>query len=126
MRLILPLLAVLAAAVPATARVDTDRMLSGVATGPAIRCLHPRDIVGQTVVNKSVIVFEVRGHKYFRNDIAPACAALDPERAIVTRSFGSGLCANDIFDVVDTMSRIGYGSCAFGPFTPYELPPAHK
>ena len=124
MRLILPLLAVLAA-VPATAGVDTDRMLAGHATGPAINCLRSREIVGQTLVNQSVIVFEMRGHRYYRNDIAPACGALNPDRSIVTREYTSGICKGDIFQVFDPTSRIGYGACTFGPFTPYELPP-HK
>ena len=129
MRLILQLtvlaVAVFAAAVPATARIDTERMLSGRATGPAVHCIRQRDIVGQTLVNQSVIVFEMRGHRYYRNDITPACAALNPERSIVTHDVVGGICANEIFEVFDPMSRIGYGSCAFGPFTPYELPP-HK
>lgn len=128
MRLILPLLAVLAAgtaAVPASAAADTARMLSGHATGPAVDCIRSRDIVGQTLVNQSVIVFETRGHKYYRNDIAPACGALNPDRSIVTHEFTSGICKGDIFQVFDPMSRIGYGACTFGPFTPYELPP-HK
>lgn len=124
MRLILPLLLVLTA-VPATARIDTERMLGGHATGPAIHCLRSREIVGQTIVNASVIVFETRGHKFYRNDIAPACAALNPERAIVTHEVAIGICTNEIFEVFDPISRIGYGSCTFGPFTPYELPP-HK
>ncbi len=118
--LILPLLL---AAVPATARVDTERMLAGHATGPAVSCIRPRDIVGQTLVNQSVIVFEMRGHKFYRNDIAPACAALKPDRSIVTHEVAIGICQNEIFDVFDPTSRIGYGSCSFGPFTPYELPP---
>ncbi len=128
MRLILPLLAVLAAgtaAVPATAASNTERMLSGRATGPAINCLRSREIVGQTLVNQSVIVFETRGHKYYRNDIAPACGALNPDRSIVTHEYTSGMCKGDIFEVFDPTSRIGYGACTFGPFTPYELPP-HK
>lgn len=122
MRRFLPLLAVLVA-IPANAAVDTARMLGGHATGPAIHCLRQRDIEGQTLVNQSVIVFEMRGHKYYRNDIAPACAALRPDRAIVTHEVAIGICEGEIFDVFDPLSGIGYGSCAFGPFTPYELPP---
>ena len=124
MRRFLPLLAILAA-VPASARIDTARMLGGHATGPAIHCLNPRDIQGQTLVNESVIVFETRGRKYYRNDIVPSCPAIKPDRAIVTRSFGSSnICEGDIFDVFDPVSRIGFGGCSFGAFTPYELPPA--
>lgn len=124
-RLILPL-ALLAAAVPAAAKVDTDRFLAGRATGPATHCIRQRDIVGQTLVNQSVIVFEMRGHKYVRNDIAPACAALRPDRSIVTREVAVGICEGEIFSVFDPLSRIGYGACSFGPFTPYELPPSGK
>lgn len=122
MRLILPLLAVLTA-IPANAAIDTARMLGGHATGPAIHCIRQRDIAGQTLVNKNVIVFEMRGHRYFRNDIAPACAALDPDRAIITHEVAIGICEGEIFSVFDPLSRINYGACTFGPFTPYELPP---
>lgn len=117
------ILTLLLAAAPANAAIDTERMLSGRATGPAVNCIRPRNIVGQTLVNQSVIVFEMRGHKYYRNDIAPACASLRSDRAIVTREVVIGICRGEIFQVFDPLARIDYGACTFGPFTPYELPP---
>jgi len=122
MRLILPLLAVLAA-VLAAAESDLDAMLAGHATGPAQHCINPRRINGQTLVNPGVIIFKTYGRQYYRTAMAPSCPAIRSDRAIATRDYGQGFCEHDIFEVFDPVSRITYGSCTFGAFTPYELPP---
>ena len=110
-------------AAPATATPDVDRLLSGTVTGPATHCIRPRQIRGQTIVDQSTIVFERGGGAYWRSDVGPACPALRPDRAIVTREVAIGLCEGDIFQVFDPVSRVAYGSCTFGPFVPYQRPP---
>ncbi len=121
MRPILPLIVMLAA-VPAAADV-TNAMLEGHATGPAQHCINPRTVTGQTLVNPGVIIFKTYGRKYYRSDMAPSCPAIRSDRAIATQDYGFGFCEHDIFGVFDPVSRINYGSCTFGAFTPYELPP---
>lgn len=117
-----------AATMPAAAALaspEGDRLLAATVTGPPIRCIHPRNIRGaQTIVNSSVITFGTGRRTGYRNDIVPACAALRPDRAIITRQYTSDICEGDIFQVVDTLSRVNWGGCAFGKFTPYELPPS--
>ncbi len=117
-------MAVLAAAAPLAAAPDLDRLLSGAVTGKPERCIRQRDLRGQTIVNQSTIVFERGFGRYYRSDVGPGCAALRPDRAIITREIAIGICAGDPFQVVDTISRVGYGTCTFGPFVPYQRPPA--
>ena len=124
----LPILAALLAVAPAAATPprasDVDRLLSGVPDGRPAHCIRPQDIRGQTIVDQSTIVFE-RGHgRYYRNDVGPGCGALRPDRAIVARDVAIGFCEGDPFQVFDTESRVGYGSCTFGPFVPYRRAPA--
>jgi hypothetical protein len=121
--LVLPLAAMLAA-VPAVAAPDVARLLSGTPDGKPEHCIRQRDLRGQTIVDRSTIVFERGGGRYYRTDVGPGCAALRPDRAIVTREIAVGICEGDPFQVFDTMSRIGYGTCTFGPFVPYRRPPA--
>lgn len=119
---LLPLAAVLVAA-PVAAAPDVDRLLSGTPDGRPEHCIRQRDLRGQTIVNQSTIVFERGNGRYYRSDVG-ACAALRPDRAIVTREIAIGICEGDPFEVFDNVSRIGYGSCTFGPFVPYRRPPA--
>ncbi len=126
MRPLLLALAVIAAAPAAAAppgERETARLLSGEATGPAEHCIRQRELRGQTIVNQSTIVFERGGGRYYRSDVGQ-CAALRPDRAIVTREIAVGICEGDPFQVFDPISRIGYGSCTFGPFVPYQRPSA--
>lgn len=118
------ILAVLLAAAPAAAAPDLDRLLSGTPDGKPAYCISQRNLRGQTIINQSMIVFERGGGRYYRNDVGPNCAALRPDRAIVTREIAIGICEGDPFQVVDTISRVGYGSCTFGPFVPYKRPTA--
>ncbi len=117
------ILVLLAAAAPVSAAPDVDRLLSGTVTGPAAHCIRQRELRGQTIVNQSTIVFERGGGRYYRSDVGE-CAALRPDRAIVTREIAVGICEGDPFQVFDPISRVGYGSCTFGPFVPYQRPPA--
>ena len=116
--------AILGGTAPATAAPDLDRLLSGTVTGSAAHCIRQRDLRGQTIVGQSTIVFERGGGRYYRSDVGPGCAALRPDRAIVTREVAIGICDGDPFEVFDPISRVGYGSCTFGPFVPYQRPPA--
>lgn len=116
------IVALLVIAAPATAAPDLARLLSGSVTGPAQHCIRQRDLRGQTIVNQSTIVFERGAGRYYRNDVGPACAALRPDRALITREVAIGICEGELFEVFDPISRANYGSCAFGPFVPYQRP----
>jgi len=116
------ILACLVAAAPAAAAPDLDRLLSGAPAGKPTHCVRPQDIRGQTIADRSTIVFERGYGRYYRNDVGPACAALRPDRAIVARDVAIGFCEGDLFDVFDPISRVGYGACTFGPFVPYQRP----
>lgn len=120
MRLV-ALLSLLVAGAPAVAGPEHDRLLAGHATGPGVRCLRLRSITGQTIIPPNTIIFNV-GSRIYRSDVGPACP-LDRNRAIVTRSVGSEQCEGDLFRVVDTLSRIDWGSCTFGRFVPWEAGP---
>ena len=107
-------------AAPAAAAPDVDRLLSGTPAGRPAHCIRPQDIRGQTIVDQSTIVFERGRGRYWRSDVSPNCAALRRDRAIVARDVAIGFCAGELFDVFDPISRVGYGSCTFGPFAPYQ------
>jgi hypothetical protein len=123
-RLILALTLTAALAAPAAAAPDVERLLSGTPDGKPQSCIRQRDLRGQTIVDRSTIVFERGGGRYYRNDVGPGCAALRPDRALITHEAAIGICENEIFEVFDPLSRINYGACTFGPFVPYRRAPA--
>ncbi len=120
------IIAALLAAAPAVAAPDVDRLLSGMPDGKPAHCIRQRDLQGQTIVNQSTIVFERGGGRYYRNDVGPACAALRPDRAIITREIAIGICEGDPFEVFDTESRVSFGTCTFGPFVPFKRAPLSR
>lgn len=121
MRLLLAVSLLLAT--PASAGKQEDRLLAGRATGPAIRCLRYRDISQQTIVSANTVFFLARG-KTYRSDLAPSCPSLRPGRALIVRSVSAEQCRGDVFNVYDPLSRVDWGNCNFGSFTPWE--PAAK
>ena len=118
-RLILSMLIV---AAPATAAPDIARLLSGSVSGKPAHCIRRQEIHGQTIVDRSTIIFERGGGRYYRNDVGPNCAALRPDRALITRDLAFGFCEGDLFEVFEPLSRINYGACTFGAFVPYQRP----
>ena len=114
-------LLVAACATTPIAKGPPSPLLAGTVAGKPISCLSPRTITDQRIVSESTILF--RAGRWYRNDLRTACPGLDDRHTIIVRSYGSGTCEGDIFQVADLTSGTTYGSCSLGSFTPYNLPP---
>jgi hypothetical protein len=67
-------------------------------------------------------MFRAGANSWFRNDLRSRCPGLRDDRVLVFRSSTSQHCELDLFEVVDRVSRINFGTCALGRFTPVEVP----
>ena len=94
---------------------------AGVARGKPVTCLTQHRIDGQRVVDKRTILFRI-GRQWYRNDLPYECPALKDDAIIVTRSTNGESCSGDIIRLVDRSSGFDLGSCAYGQFTPVDLP----
>lgn len=100
---------------------DGDRLgraLAGRSPGPTVDCVAHRDL-GSSRAAGDAILFNGRGSTLYLNRPAGGCEALRDGNAIVTRTSASRLCRGDIVTILDPVSRVEYGGCALGDFTPY-------
>jgi len=103
---------------PQSERTDPATL---VATGEPRRCIANRN-VSTTPAGDSVLMFRTGANSWFRNDLRSACPAMNRNRVLVFRSASSQHCDMDRFDVVDPVSRMNFGMCSLGQFTPVEVP----
>ncbi len=92
------------------------------ATGKPRQCLPLRDMQESRPFENGAIMVRTGANRWFRNDLADTCPALDRNRTIVFRSTVGQMCENDIVDVVDPVSRQSWGFCRLGRFTPVTVP----
>ena len=100
---------------------DGDRLgraLAGRSAGPAQDCVAHRDLGSSRAVGDAIL-FDGRGGTLYLNRPAGGCEMLRDGNAIVTRTSGSQLCRGDIVTILDPVSRVEYGGCALGAFTPH-------
>ncbi|MFN3590664.1 MAG: hypothetical protein ACK4MX_06400 [Thermaurantiacus sp.] len=102
-----------------------DGRLDVVALQPAGKprsCVPRRDVQESRPFENSAIMFRTGANRWLRNDLKDTCPALDRNRALVFRSPVGQMCENDIVDVVDPVSKMNWGFCTLGQFTPVSIP----
>lgn len=92
------------------------------ATGEARNCILSRSNVSTVPAGDKVLMFRTGANSWFRNDLRASCPRMGDGRTLVFQSANSQYCELDTFQVVDTLSRINYGACSLGKFTPVEVP----
>ncbi len=93
-----------------------------VATGKPRRCIPNRNNVNTTPAGDSVLMFRTGANTWYRNDLRSRCPGLSRNAVLVFRSSSSQHCEMDIFEIVDPVSRMTFGSCSLGAFTPVKVP----
>jgi hypothetical protein len=92
------------------------------ATGEPRTCIANRPNISSRPAGQSVLMFRAGGNSWFRNELRSSCPSLREDRILVFRSASAQYCELDPFDVVDPFSRINFGVCSLGKFTPVEVP----
>jgi len=92
------------------------------ATGEQRTCILTRTNVATRPAGTNVLMFRVGPGQWFRNELRDACPYLRDDRILVFRVITTQHCELDPFEVVDPISRINFGVCALGRFTPVEVP----
>lgn len=92
------------------------------ATGEPTRCIPNRGNTSTTPAGEGALMFRQGSNSWFRNDLRGSCPALRQNRTLVFRNASSQHCELDSFEVVDPVSRMNFGVCVLGPFTPVEVP----
>jgi hypothetical protein len=105
----------------AAAPERTDPQMLKVSGEPRA-CISNRGNVSSTPAGDSVLMFRTGANTWFRNDLRSRCPGLSRDAILVFRSSTSQHCDMDLFDIVDRVSRINFGTCSLGRFTPVEVP----
>ena len=97
-----------------------------IAAGKPISCINARDLGSNRSLGEYSILFENKysSRTFWINHPRGGCPDLTSERALRWKSTMSQMCSGDIVDVFDPTTRIPYGSCSLGDFTPYSKPKA--
>ncbi len=97
-----------------------DKELGGKQAGAPVTCLPQSQRFDTVRVSDDVLLYRAGRNLVYRNNLRGSCPGLARDNdIIVTRQYGTGTCAGDIFHLVDRSSGIRGPSCAFGEFVPY-------
>ncbi|RJF94239.1 hypothetical protein D3876_04500 [Sphingomonas cavernae] len=95
------------------------KALKGRVAGEPVNCVSASTIGGPQIIDSRTILYR-QGARVWRNDLADNCPFLRQDRILVVELYGSNLCRNDMFSVIDRGGlSIPIGKCRFGQFTPY-------
>ena len=92
--------------------------LAGYTAGPPQDCIDPTTAGGPDVVDQKTILYRRNSRTLYRATIE-ACPALRPMNTLIVEMWGSRLCRNDRFRVLEPGAAIPSAYCRFGAFTPY-------
>jgi hypothetical protein len=97
--------------------------LAGRTAGPPQDCVEERDLGDNTFYGDRAILFRGPSSEVvYLNRPAARCPASGLDLALKARTTMTRLCRGDVVTVFDPGSRIEYGECVLGEFTPYRTP----
>ncbi|MEP9400301.1 hypothetical protein [Sphingomonas sp. VNH70] len=103
------------------ARRDRElaKVLAGRTAGEPQNCIPIGFIDGPQVVGDSLI-YRQNGRRLWRTQVRDRCPFLRDDQIVVSILYGTQVCRNDRFRLIDRGSRIPSGDCTFGEFVPYD------
>ena len=105
----------------AQAQQQYATLLAGKVAQAPMTCLPSYRASDMIRIDDDTLVFRDSSRRVYVNHMHGPCSGLaSSNNALVTREFtGPGPCSGDIARVVETMSHMTVGSCAWGDFVPY-------
>lgn len=103
------------------AEVRLTKALEGRVAGPAVDCIHLRQIQSSEIFEKSASLYKA-GRTWYLNRPESGAALLDRGDILVTNTHSSQLCSIDTVRLLDSGSRFPSGSLGLGKFVPYTAP----
>lgn len=99
---------------------NLEQALAGRVAEDPQSCVNARDLGGNKSFGEGVILFRGPTNSTVYVNRPPAgCPDLSFGRALKVRTTSTRLCRGDIVTVFDPVSRVEYGGCSLGDFTPY-------
>ena len=110
------------AAVPSTAAPRRGEVPAATPAGKPVDCLATYQIRQSRVRSDSVIDFELRNGKTYRNTLPQSCPRLGFEERFAYQTTINQLCSTDIITVLSVAAPSAGASCGLGKFQPVTIP----
>ena len=95
------------------------KTLEGRVAGKPENCLPTGFTDGPQIVGDSLI-YRQSGKRLWRTQVRDRCPFLRDDQIVVSILYGTNVCRNDRFRLVDRGVPIASGDCTFGDFVPYD------
>jgi hypothetical protein len=106
------------------ARADAELAdaLKGRVAGEPVTCISTVGVTrGPQIIDRKTILYR-DGRRIWRNTLETECPRLEPLNTIVIELYGSQMCQNDRFRMVEPGLSIPGPYCRLGKFVPYTKP----
>ncbi|CAN5549582.1 hypothetical protein BH09PSE4_BH09PSE4_22760 [soil metagenome] len=111
-----------ATAAPHSDEAELAKALAGRTATKTADCVDPSQLGGPQAIGKQTIIYRQSGRRIWRNTLPEVCRWLDPNVTFIIEQYGSRICRDDRFRIVEHGSRIPSPYCRFGSFTAYDKP----
>lgn len=107
------------------AMAELQRVTAGRVPQPEVSCIPHYNANEMSVVDGRTLAFNQSMGTVYIAHLSPGCEMVSsPGYALLSRQYGAtGLCRNDLQEVVDTMGHMTVGSCTIAAIIPYKRRP---
>ena len=98
-----------------------DDPFAGRIAGKPVNCVQLQPSSGPTILDDKTIIYQPVGRRIWRTTPRGRCP-LDPSATLVLFAYGSQICRNDRFRVLQPGNSIPSNICLFDRFVPYVKP----
>jgi len=96
-----------------------NKALAGRTPGTPVDCIPNDRTQNAQIIDHRSILYSQTGRVIWRNDVGESCPSLRQNATLIVEVYGSQICRNDRFRVVEPGQTIPSAYCLFGRFTPY-------
>ncbi|MET4896144.1 hypothetical protein RN629_03095 [Sphingomonadaceae bacterium jetA1] len=94
---------------------------AGRVAGPPVQCVGTSAAQsGPSIADNGTIVIDAGGRRIWRAQVRGMCPGLQPFNTLIVERWGSQLCRNDRFRVLEPGLSIPSAWCFFDGFVPYD------
>jgi hypothetical protein len=102
---------------------EIAKALQGREAGKPTNCIYQRDIDSAQIVDRTAILYKMRGGTIYLNRPASGAQSLDWNVILVTDTHSDQLCSIDIVKLIDQGTpHMFRGTVGLGAFVPYTKP----
>lgn len=100
-------------------QADLAKEIEGRVAGEPVSCINLQNIRNSRIIDHTAIVYDA-GSTIYVNYPRGGADSLDQWDVLLTKTYGSQLCAPEIVQLLDSSTRMQSGWVSLGQFVPYK------